>query len=89
MTKSFSDLTAKSAALYIKMIKEADYENYNNVDGFPLALMDFTSEERGNLADLKKKGLVQTSNDPDTPRYVWVEFVDVEFAYNLKAILKG
>ncbi len=81
------DLTAKSAALYIKMIKEAQYENYD--DGFPLALMDFTSEERGNLADLKKKGLVETSTDPDTPRYVWVEFVNVELAYDVQSVLKG
>jgi hypothetical protein len=81
------DLTTKSAALYIKMIKEAEYDNYDNVDGFPLALMDFTSEERGNLADLKKKGLVETSTDPDTPRYVWVEFVDEELAYNVQSVL--
>lgn len=84
-----SDITAKSAALYIKMIKEAEYDNYDNVDGFPLALMDFTSEERGNLADLKKKGLVETSTDPDTPRYVWVEFVDVDLAFSIDKALKG
>jgi len=86
---TFQDLTAKSAALYVKMVLEAEYDNYDNVEGFPLALMSFTSEERGNLADLKKKGLVETSRDEDTPGYLWVEFVNVEFARNLEKVLKG
>lgn len=88
MTNIFANLTPASSALYIKMILEAQYDNYDNVDGFPLALMNFTSSERGNLVDLKKKGLVETSADPDTPGYVWVEFVDVETAFKLKAVLK-
>lgn len=89
MTTVFANLTPASSALYIKMILEAVYDNYDNVNGFPLALMDFTSAERGNLADLKKKGLVATSVDPDTPGYVWVEFVDTETAFEVRAVLKG
>lgn len=86
---NLTDLTLKSGALYIKMIGEAEYDNYDNSeDGFPLALMDFTREERGNLADLKKKGLVETSTDPDTP-YIWVEFTNVELARTIRNILEG
>lgn len=88
MTK-MTDLTAQSAALYIRMLLEAEYDNYDDVEGFPLALMNFTKEERGNLADLKKKKLVETSADADTPGYVWVEFVNVEFARFVEAALKG
>lgn len=88
MTK-ITDLTAQSAALYIKMILEAEYENHDNIEGFNLALMKFTKEERGNLADLKKKKLVETFADPDTPGYVWVEFVNVEFARLIDTALKG
>ncbi len=89
MSNIFADLTPASSALYIRMICEAEYDNYDNVDGFPLALMNFTSSERGNLADLKKKGLVETSADPDTPGYVWVEFVNVETAFEVRTVLKG
>lgn len=79
-------LTPDSAALYIKMIKEADYEN---ADGFNYALMDFTKAERGNLSDLKKKGLVDTWNDSDVPGYLWVEFTNIEFAEMMQTALKG
>ena len=89
MTNIFANLTPASSGLYIKMILEAEYDNYDNVGGFPLALMNFTSSERGNLADLKKKGLVETSADPDTPGYVWVEFVNAETAFEVQAVLKG
>ena len=89
MTNIFADLTPASSALYIRMILEAEYDNYDNVDGFPLALMKFTSAERGNLADLKKKGLVETSADPETPGYVWVEFVNVKTAFEVQAVLRG
>lgn len=89
MTNIFANLTPASSALYIKMILEAEYDNYDNVDGFPLALMEFTSSERGNLADLKKKGLVTTSFDPDCKGYLWVEFVDTETAFEVRTVLKG
>ena len=89
MTNIFANLTPASSALYIKMILEAEYDNYDNVDGFPLALMNFTSSERGNLVDLKKKALVETFADPDTPGYVWVEFINVETAFQVQAVLKG
>jgi len=87
MTK-FQNLTSASQILYIKMIQEAEYENYDNVNGFNLALMDFTKEERGNLADLKKKGLVTTTRDDDV-KYLWVEFIDVDTARAVQAVLKG
>ena len=87
MTNPLTSLTPASSALYIKMILEAEYDNYDDVNGFSLALMKFTSPERGNLADLKKKGLVETSADPDTPGYVWVEFVNVETAFYVESIL--
>lgn len=89
MTNIFANLTPASSGLYIKMILEAEYDNYDNVDGFPLALMNFTSSERGNLVDLKKKGLVETSADPDTPGYVWVEFVDTKTAFEVQTVLRG
>ena len=88
MSNIFADLTPASSALYIRMILEAEYDNYDNVDGLPLALMNFTSSERGNLADLKKKGLVETSADPDTPGYVWVEFVNAETAFEVRTTLR-
>jgi hypothetical protein len=88
MTNPLQNLTAASSALYIKMLLEAEYENYDNVDGFNLALMKFTSEERGNLVDLKKKKLVETFADSDTPGYVWVEFVNVELARQVQGLLK-
>lgn len=74
-------LTPASAELYIRMIGEAQYENYYNNDNYDkLALCEFTKTERGNLSDLKKKGLVETFDDPDVPGYLWVEFTDAELA---------
>lgn len=61
-------LTAASAALLIKIIKEAEYESANDMDD---ALMSFSAEERGNLTDLKKRGFVKTMADADTPNYTW------------------
>lgn len=80
-------LTFGSKLLYTKMIMEAEYEDY--AGGFNMALMDFTKEERGNLSDLKKKGLVETYRDPDTPGYSWVMFPDIETAQAIRDILKG
>lgn len=68
------------------MLCEADYENYYG--DFNMALMDFTSAERGNLSDLKKKGLVKTYRDEDTPNYSWVEFIDEEVAKQVQALLE-
>lgn len=61
-------LTPASAALLVKIIKEAEYENGNDMDD---ALMSFSAAERGNLTDLKKHGFVQTMADADTPNYTW------------------
>lgn len=89
MTPQFTNLTVDSKALYAQMIMAAEYENYYNVNGFNLALMKFTKEQRGNLSDLKKKGLVETSTDADTPGYLWVEFTDVETAIAIDTVLRG
>lgn len=89
MTPTFTNLTFDSKALYVSMILQAEYENYDNINGFNLALMKFTKEQRGNLSDLKKKGLVETSADCDTPGYLWVEFTDVETAEAARAVLKS
>lgn len=87
MTPQFTNLTVDSKALYALMIMQAEYENYDNENGFNLALMKFTKEQRGNLSDLKKRGLVETSTDPDTTGYLWVEFTDVETAEAISAIM--
>ena len=60
-------LTSMSAALLVKIISEAEYENDDT--GMNDALMKFTSQERGNLADLKKKGFVETAADEGG--YIW------------------
>lgn len=61
------NLTPLSAALLVKIISEAEYENDDT--GMNDALLKFTSAERGNLADLKKKGFVETSSDEGG--YIW------------------
>jgi len=53
-------LTYKSAELLIRLINEADFEGEN---GMCEALTKFTSAERGNLVDLKKKGFVETCEE--------------------------
>jgi hypothetical protein len=70
---TFNKLTPASAALLVKMINEAEYESPEE-GGMSDALMAFTSAERGNLSDLKKKGIVTTLNDEETPGYIWVIF---------------
>ena len=65
---NLSNLTPASAALLVKIIKEAEYESDTGMDD---ALMDFSKEERGNLSDLKKKGYVETMTDADAAPYVW------------------
>ena len=80
-------LTAGAKLLYTKTIMEAEYEDYDG--GFNMALMNFTKEERGNLSDLKKKGLVETFRDEDTPGYSWVMFPDRDTAQAIQDILKG
>jgi Cys-tRNA synthase (O-phospho-L-seryl-tRNA:Cys-tRNA synthase) len=61
-------LTPASAALLVKIIQSAEYENGSEMME---ALMKFTKEERGNLTDLKKKGFVTTAFDSDVPDYIW------------------
>ena len=62
-------LTEKTTALLIRLIKEAEYEGEN---GMNETLTEFTSQERGNLADLKKKGYVETLEDDGG--FFWVIF---------------
>ena len=58
-------LTPASAALLVKIITNAEYESEDGGDSMMEAYMTFTSSERGNLADLKKKGFVETVADED------------------------
>lgn len=76
------NLSEKSKMLLVKMIGAADFESENDMDE---ALMKFTPEERGNLTDLKKKGLVKTCEDDGD--YVWVIFQKP--ALPLYKIIKG
>ena len=82
------NLTVDSKTLYTIMLSEADYEN-DDENGFNLALMKFTPQQRGNLSDLKKKGLVETWDDPDVPGYLWVEFTDIETAKSINELIKS
>jgi len=61
------NLTPMSAALLVKIISEAEYENRDTE--MKDALVKFTSQERGNLVDLKKKGFVETMQDEGG--YIW------------------
>jgi hypothetical protein len=59
-------LTAKSLKLFIELAEDAP-----NWNGQPM--FDGTKEERGNLTQLKKAGLVKTMLDEGC---VWVTFTD-------------
>jgi hypothetical protein len=74
------DLTTASLDLFVMMWLDAP-----NWRGTPLigGNFDLTKEERGNLTDLKRRGLVTTSrSDGET----WVHFTDegVAFAASLE-----
>jgi len=62
-------LTTKTAELLIRLIKEAEFDGENGMDE---TLTKFTTQERGNLADLKKKGYVETAEDDGG--FYWVIF---------------
>lgn len=64
-------LTEQSFKLFIDLATDAP-----NWNGSPI--LDITKEQRGNLTDLKKHGLVTTSKDPDG--YDWVDFTDAGIA---------
>jgi len=66
-------LTTASTALLVKIITNAEYESYEGGASMMQAYMTFTSAERGNLADLKKKGFVETV--PEDGSY-WVLLKD-------------
>ena len=81
----YTKMLREAELLCTKMIREADYEDYDG--SFNMALMNFTKEERGSLSDLKKKGLIDTFCDPDTPGYSWVVFTNLETAQTVKDVL--
>lgn len=88
MNEVFQDLSPASKTLYMKMLSEAVYENHSDEEGFNFSLMGFTSQERGNLLDLKKKGLVSTWDDSDVAPYLWIEFDNVEVATEVQKSLQ-
>jgi hypothetical protein len=62
-----TDLTPASTDLFVSLVKDA-----GNWSGIPLYHGDKATN--GNLADLKKKGLIKTEQDEDNRRCVWVYF---------------
>jgi len=44
-------------------------------------LLDITDSERGNLSDLKKKGLLTTIKDDDNVLVTWVNFTESGLKY--------
>lgn len=64
-------LTAATEALFVKIAEDA--KNWN---GIPL-LPDMTPAMKGNLIDLKKKGLLLTEDDEDNSRAQWVHFTEL------------
>ena len=79
----FDALTVDSKALFVKMICQADYDSEDNNIGE--ALMEFTQAEKGNLSDLKKKGMVETCEEGQGAH--WVIFNDLESATFVQKLL--
>lgn len=79
-TTNTTDLTADSLALFIDLAKDA--ANWN---GTPM--IDITAAQKGNLTDLKKKGLLTTFKDEGID---WADFTDAgkSFAAELGITLK-
>ena len=65
------NISADSLSLFIELASDA--ENWN---GQPL--LNITKEQRGNLSDLKKKGLVITFRDEGCD---WADFTDAGIAF--------
>jgi len=70
-------LTEKSHALFMHYANDA-----GNWDGMPM--IDGTKEERGNLTDLKKAGLITTQPDGDNKLVTWLIFTEKGKAYALE-----
>lgn len=72
-------LTAETKNLFISFLEDAP-----NWNGQPL--LDITKEQRGNLSDLKRKGLVETFSDEGCD---WVDFTTagITFAAELGYVL--
>jgi hypothetical protein len=70
-TTNSMNLTPASLAVFVRHAKDA-----GNWNGCPM--LDITKEERGNLTDLKAKGLVTTSKDEGIE---WVFFTDTGKAF--------
>lgn len=61
------ELTPSSLSLFLELARDAD-----NWNGTPL--FNGGKAERGNLSDLKKKGLLKTEQDEDNKKCIWVYF---------------
>lgn len=75
MASTTKHLTAKSVALFIEYAKDA-----GNWSGTPLVggNVSGSKEDRGNLTDLKKAGLVTTFKDEGN---AWLSFTDQGIVY--------
>ena len=66
-----ANMTPATKALFVTFAEDAD-----NWSGTPL--LDITAAERGNLSDLKKRGLVKTMRDEGCD---WVIFTEAGVAF--------
>ena len=72
-----TDLTAASTDLFLSLWNDAP-----NWSGMPL--LDISAAEKGNLSDLKKKGLLTTEVDFERADLTWVSFTDAGKALGLE-----
>lgn len=63
-------LTAETQNLFVSLVEDAP-----NWNGQPM--VDITKEQRGNLSDLKRKGLIETFRDEGCD---WVNFTPAGIA---------
>ena len=66
-----TNISTDSLNLFIELASDAE-----NWSGQPL--IDITKEQRGNLSDLKKKGLITTFRDDGCD---WADFTDAGIAF--------
>lgn len=69
------DLSQGSIDLFTSLAKDA-----GNWSGVPL-LDEISPAEKGHLTDLKKKGLLTTTQDEDNRKCFWVTFTDEGVAF--------
>ena len=76
------NITATSHDVFMMYAEDA-----GNWGGVPMvgANVGGTKEERGNLTNLKKAGLIETFTDDDGPETcIWIEFTEAGLAYSLE-----